>query len=231
MGEMTGVTTLFFDLFFTLVTPTHDPVDNEYRLMGMTQEEWLGYAETPALVLDRALGRVREPEAIMQAVLRTLPFPTPPERAGQLARLRLGRMGKALTEVDPRVLSTLAALRERGLRLCLVSNVDTMDTPRWPESPLAPFFEEVLFSWQEGCAKPDPAFYRRALARMGVPPGEGLFIGDGGSDELAGAHAVGLRTVLTEYMDVKPPEIRRRVLRDADAVITDFTQLLTLIEP
>lgn len=31
---------IFFDLFFTLITPDYDEKDNEYSLLGITKEEW-----------------------------------------------------------------------------------------------------------------------------------------------------------------------------------------------
>jgi putative hydrolase of the HAD superfamily len=54
-------------------------------------------------------------------------------------------------------------------------------------------------SYALGCAKPDPEFFRIALARIGVPPQECLFIDDK-EKYLAGAASVGIATI--HYRDL-----------------------------
>ncbi|MGH9890594.1 MAG: HAD family hydrolase, partial [bacterium] len=41
----------------------------------------------------------------------------------------------------------------------------------------------------------DPRLYQSACERLGVDPGECLFVGDGGSSELSGAAAVGMSAI------------------------------------
>ena len=47
-------------------------------------------------------------------------------------------------------------------------------------------------------AKPDPRIYRIACERLGVEPGECLFVGDGANDELPGAERAGMTAVQLE---------------------------------
>ncbi len=56
--------------------------------------------------------------------------------------------------------------------------------------------------------KPAASIYDEALRRLGVSAAETLFVGDGGSNELSGASAVGMKAVLfrPEEMDVFRPE-------------------------
>ena len=44
--------------------------------------------------------------------------------------------------------------------------------------------------------KPDPGIYELACERLGVQPGNCLYIGDGSSRELTGASTVGMDAVL-----------------------------------
>ena len=52
--------------------------------------------------------------------------------------------------------------------------------------------DQVIISAEEGLAKPDPALYRLALARMQVEPEEALFIDDV-AENVEGARAVGMQ--------------------------------------
>ena len=49
-----------------------------------------------------------------------------------------------------------------------------------------------------GFLKPHPETYRVACERLGIAPGECLYVGDGGDNELTGAAAAGLHAVLIE---------------------------------
>jgi putative hydrolase of the HAD superfamily len=91
---------------------------------------------------------------------------------------------------------TLAALRERGVKLGLIT-VCSEDVPAtWPETELAGLFDAETFSSTCGLIKPDPEIYLTTLDALGVEPGVALFVGDGANDELGGAQRVGMTPVL-----------------------------------
>jgi putative hydrolase of the HAD superfamily len=52
-------------------------------------------------------------------------------------------------------------------------------------------FDHIIISAEEGLLKPEPQIYHRALVRIGVSPGEAVFIDDF-AHNIAGAEAVGL---------------------------------------
>ena len=55
--------------------------------------------------------------------------------------------------------------------------------------------------------KPDPAIFRLSMDALGASPDECLYVGDGGSDELAAARALGMRAIqATWYMDGDPAQ-------------------------
>jgi putative hydrolase of the HAD superfamily len=91
----------------------------------------------------------------------------------------------------------LDALRERGLRLGLVSNA--VDPP-WllhrdlEELGVAERLDVAVFSSEVGVRKPHPAIFERALGGLGVEPGQALFVGDRLENDVAGAAAVGMHT-------------------------------------
>jgi putative hydrolase of the HAD superfamily len=91
----------------------------------------------------------------------------------------------------------LEALRERGLKLGLVSNA--FDPPNLLHHDLAELgiaerLDVALFSSEVGRRKPDPEIFRRALDALGVGASEALFVGDTLATDIAGAAALGMRT-------------------------------------
>src|SRR3954469_16577229 len=93
----------------------------------------------------------------------------------------------------PEVPSTLAALREAGARLVVVSNWDVSLRDVLAETGLAPLLDDVVVSAEEGVAKPDPVIFSRALARAGARADESVHVGDSVEHDVAGARAAGVR--------------------------------------
>ncbi len=92
----------------------------------------------------------------------------------------------------------LEALRNRGLRLALVSNTAS---PEWLLQPvlesqgLVERLDAVVLSSEVGKRKPHPAIFERALAELEVQAGEALFVGDRLDADVLGASRVGMQTV------------------------------------
>jgi HAD superfamily hydrolase (TIGR01509 family) len=91
----------------------------------------------------------------------------------------------------------LESLRERGLKLGLVSNA--FDPPDLLHRDLAQLgiaerLDFALFSSEVGRRKPDPEIFQRALDVLGVAAPEALFVGDTLASDIAGAAALGLHT-------------------------------------
>jgi putative hydrolase of the HAD superfamily len=205
-----------FDLFYTLVGLLPNEWEHESAYAGISMAQW------ERCVTDSGvfLGRVTEPMDILRENVRCAGKTVSEEIIEKMCRQRVARVREIVTQVRPEILSTLRALKERGHRLCLVSNADCIDAMHWGESPLAPLFDEAIFSCQVGMIKPEPGIYRLAARRMGVSPGDCVFVGDGGSGELAGARAVGMRTIQVRH-------IARRSVEGADYIVDNFRDILT----
>jgi putative hydrolase of the HAD superfamily len=96
----------------------------------------------------------------------------------------------------PEAVGVLDTLRERGFRLAVVSDCSTELGVLWPDLPVAERIDATVFSSDVGRRKPDPVMYRLACEGLGVAPGDCVYVGDGGSGELTGAAAFGMRAVL-----------------------------------
>jgi putative hydrolase of the HAD superfamily len=117
------------------------------------------------------------------------------ELAEQLLALRR-TTARRLLAPRPGVVETLRALRDRGLKLGLVTvcSEDTVDV--WSDSPFAGLFDAEVFSCSVQLRKPDPRIYLLACSELGIEPTDATFVGDGANDELAGAERVGMRAVM-----------------------------------
>ena len=91
---------------------------------------------------------------------------------------------------------TLARLRERRLKLGLISVCSEEVPAAWPESELAGLFDVETFSSDTGLVKPEPEIYLSTARALEVDPAEAMFVGDGANDELEGAARVGMTPVL-----------------------------------
>lgn len=107
----------------------------------------------------------------------------------------------------PEVPDTLARLRADGVRLAVVSNWDVSLHDVLERTDLRRLVDTVVISAVEGVAKPDPAIFRIALAKLGVS--EAVHVGDSLEHDVAGARAAGLEAVLVVRDDaVAPPGVR-----------------------
>ena len=60
---------------------------------------------------------------------------------------------------------------------------------------LAPLLDIVVLPSDARAAKPDPAIFRFALAKLGLAPGDAFFVGDQWECDLEGARRAGLRAI------------------------------------
>jgi putative hydrolase of the HAD superfamily len=100
--------------------------------------------------------------------------------------------------VYPDVRPALAALRERGLALAVVSNWDSHLPGLLEGIGLAPHFAAVAVSAIEEVGKPDAEIFRRVCARLTVSPAEALHVGDLLEEDYEGARGAGLHALLLD---------------------------------
>jgi HAD superfamily hydrolase (TIGR01509 family) len=115
----------------------------------------------------------------------------------ELAGAKEASFRRRATELEPLpgLLDFLTRARERGLVTALVTNAPEENVEAILLAlELEEFFEEVVLADEVGPVKPDPAPYRAALERLGVPPEEALAFEDSTSG-IASAVGAGVATV------------------------------------
>jgi putative hydrolase of the HAD superfamily len=99
-------------------------------------------------------------------------------------------------ECFPEVPRVLDGLRARGCKLAVVSNFDSRLPGILQALGVRKRLDAVVYSSEAGCAKPDPAIFKRALAAIGVAPERAIHVGDRVRSDVGGAVAAGLEGVL-----------------------------------
>ncbi|MCL2885110.1 MAG: HAD-IA family hydrolase, partial [Oscillospiraceae bacterium] len=93
-------------------------------------------------------------------------------------------------------ISTLDALRARGLRLGVISNGPSLlQNRKLDVCGLRGKFDVCMVSGDEGVHKPAPEIFRRAALRLGAAPEECVFVGDHPVNDIQGAVGAGMRAV------------------------------------
>ena len=214
-----------FDMFDTLADAHRQLEHSECDVLGITPAEWGAAMWEEDLCRDRGLGFVKTVREMIDRACDNLPFQVSEEKRKAVEAARCERLRLAVTEIDGQIVETVRQLKQRGLKIGLISNADVCDRLYWDQSPVFPFFDDSIFSCDAGMLKPDPEIYLLSLSRLGVNPSDALFVGDGGSRELEGAKAVGMKTVCTEYLVRHPARERKEILKSADYTIRRFREL------
>jgi len=136
---------------------------------------------------------------------------------------------RAMGQPRDEAVAVLSALREQGLRIGVVSDCSAELPLYFPDLAIAPYVDLPVFSSVTGHRKPEPANYLACATGLGVQPGDCLYVGDGGSNELGGAQAVGMHPV---HLNVAVEQGSVVYERHADwdgPVIRSLSEVLALV--
>jgi putative hydrolase of the HAD superfamily len=151
-----------------------------------TSQVWVGMYS----LLCRRLGIADEPERIASRVY---------EEFGRADRWR------AYDDVEP----AIRRLRERGLKVGIISNWDRRLGSLLDGLGLGELLDTVVVSADVGLRKPDPRIFELACARLEIEPAEAAHVGDHHYADVLGATAVGMTAVLIDRHDGDAPESGR----------------------
>jgi putative hydrolase of the HAD superfamily len=137
------------------------------------------------------------------------------------------------TFTDPDVKPLFEGLRERGIRVGVLSNTV------WPRAWHEEFFSRdgvlhlvdgAVYTSEIAWTKPHPEAFIAAMAAVGVEnPARCVFVGDRTFDDIYGANAVGMRSVLLPHSTI-PDGQRGHTDGTPHAVINRLAELLPLID-
>ena len=197
---MSAVDLAMFDLDGTLVATAGeigDAVNDtlvRFDLPAVSQvqvERWIGHGTRELLI--QALASAGKTEVAAVRASSALPL-----IAAEFDRHYQRRCGTR-SQLYPQVRETLTALRERGVKLAVVTNKESRYTATVMDAHrLAPLFHRVVSGDTLPTKKPDPAGIHSCLAQFQVPPERALFVGDSSID-VATARNAGVRVWALPY--------------------------------
>jgi putative hydrolase of the HAD superfamily len=133
------------------------------------------------------------------------------------------------TYTDPDAPALLTYLRERGIRVGVLSN--TFWPRDWHEEifrrdGVLDLIDGAVYSSEIDWTKPHPAAFQAAMSAIGVTdPASCVFVGDRPFDDVHGAKSIGMRAVLIPNSDVPTfPAVT------PDAVVSRLADLRPLLE-
>ena len=185
---------VIFDMFETLVTLHSVPryfgrnvaadlgadIDEFYPLWHETEEA-------------RSKGKMTFEESLYWIGERT--HYAHPERISEAVEKRYAFKRDSLQKTEERIVSLLRELKEWGYKIGLISNCFLEEAEAIRASVLAPFFDVMMLSCEQGVQKPEREIFERCLAELSVDPEDCLYVGDGGSQELETARSFGMQTL------------------------------------
>lgn len=148
-----------------------------------------------------------------------------------VAEAFLGAGREVELELAPEIGSCLEGLGERGVRLGIVCDVGfsggELLRGLLAAEGLLEHFSGWGFSDEVGHYKPAPRIFEAALDSLGAAPAAALHVGDLRRTDVAGAAALGMRTVRYRGMNDEPD---RESGPEAEFVIDDHLELLDVID-
>ena len=133
-----------------------------------------------------------------------------------------------VTEPYPHVIPTLLRLKERGLKLGIVSDAPRLKAwMRLVEMRIQDFFDVVVCFEDTGKRKPSALPFRKAATLLKLAPHECLMVGDWPERDITGAKAVGMPTAFARYGAMK---IVPKGKSGATYEINGFDELVAVVE-
>lgn len=197
---------VIFDMYETLVTLMTDPRCFSGQMASIAGADVAAFRSAWRRTEDaRMQGTMTFEKAVLSALTECGMWS---EAAyAEIIRRRTASREICPERLHPRILPMLAALRQHGLRIGLITNCQSEEALAIRGSVLWPCFDAPVLSCETGVMKPDPAIFRLCTDALGVKAEECLYVGDGGSQELTAARSLGMRALqATWYMQGDPDQ-------------------------
>lgn len=184
---------VLFDMYETLITHYRSEL---YFSIQMAMDAGLSIAQFQGLWReseeDRTLGKITFKE-VMEMILEKH-HQNDPKILATIISKRNQTKEACFDHLHEEIIPLLEALKQKGIKIGLISNCFDEEAKVIRNSILFPYFDKVCLSCEEHVAKPDIQIYHRIIEALGVRCDECIYIGDGGSHELETAQSLGMKT-------------------------------------
>jgi putative hydrolase of the HAD superfamily len=136
------------------------------------------------------------------------------------------------TYADPDAFRLLTDLRAENIKIGVLSNTIWARREHvriFERDGLAELIDGAVYTSEIPWTKPHPAAFRAALQAVGVDdPGEAVFVGDRLFDDIHGAAAVGMRTILVPHSNIPADQVGHTE-GDPDAVVERLGDVFDIV--
>ena len=153
-----------------------------------------------ALMMENVAENSMVHERVFEALMSAYPTDKPYDRAACLDYYY--KYLPELAEPFPDTVATLEMLKERGIKLGIITNTPTGRTASQKRKVevlgIAKYFDEIIYSTECEYRKPDRRIYDMMADRLGVPSSECVFVGDDPASDITGALNADMRAVFID---------------------------------
>lgn len=130
----------------------------------------------------------------------------------------------------PEVPEVLKALKQMGLKIGLISNVNSRGQVPYnlKRYGIIEYFDPIVLSSEYGIRKPDPSIFHYAARLMNVPTSACAYVGDRIVRDILGAQKAGYRLAIQIEHDFEHGEEDTGAV--PDAIISNMTQLIDIVK-
>ena len=241
-STLSNLKVIFFDFGSTLIY-TKDPWPPIYEqadraLVGVLQQAGIpldirAFSSEFESFLDnyyagRGTSTIEETTlSVLSEILAANGFRTVPERTLREALDAMYAVTQQNWYLEEDAIPTLEILRERGIRLGMISNTSDDENvqqllDRWG---LRSYFENIITSAGCGIRKPDERIFRLALEQFNVPPEQTAMVGDTPDADILGANRMGINSIwITRRITYLDPSPAR-----PDAIVSTLSEIPSII--
>ncbi|MBW2969697.1 HAD family hydrolase [Candidatus Woesearchaeota archaeon] len=209
------VKAIFFDFWGTLAeNGTYSPMKQTYNILRVR----MPFGEFAEKLENTLMTKPFEDQATaFTEVCKTFNATTHPVVIDKL--IGVWNKNKLLAKLYPETIDTLKALKEKKIKIILVSNAPSNSVePVLEKFEMNDLFDGIFLSHQHGKLK-TTGLFEIALKKHKLKPEQALSIGDSMETDIKGAEAAGIKAYL----------IDRKGRREYENKISSLTEILDLV--
>lgn len=220
-----------FDMYETLITLYGSPLYFGTQMAedaGIPEEEFQKIWR-PA-EKDRTIGKISL-EELLEKILKTYGCYSE-AKMKTIINKRINSRTESFKHMNPEIIPLLVKLKEKGIKIGLISNCFSEEAIAIKESELFQYFDAVCLSYDEGVQKPDLDIFEKCVEKLQVKAKECLYVGDGGSNELVAAKKAQMHPVQAVWYlkeGTKQPATRMKEFENVERPL-DILNIICSIE-
>lgn len=133
-------------------------------------------------------------------------------------------------KIEESTLNTLKELKKKDFKIIIVSDMTTnIQLKKIKKLKLTPYVDFLVTSEETGSEKPHSIMFLSALRKANSLTGEAIMIGDSRNKDIAGANAIGIKSILINPL-LKESEKVPKDYKKPNYIIKKISEVLKILE-